>query len=104
LWLPIIPDSVSFHPGYAGSLHGNVGQQKDVARPTRLLLIDERRGRLTAQRLGIPVIGLLGVLLLSKRRGLIPSIRPVMDDLRIQAGFWISEALFTHVLRESGEA
>ena len=75
-----------------------------VENQAKLLLIDERRGRLTAQRLGIPVLGLLGILLLSKRRGLIPSIRPVMEDLRIQAGFWISDALFNHVLLESGEA
>lgn len=69
----------------------------------KLLLIDERRGRLVAQRLGLPIMGLVGVLLLARKRGLIASIRPALDDLRRMAGFWISDALYRHALREAGE-
>jgi len=68
-----------------------------------LLLIDERRGRKVAQRLNQPTTGLLGVLLLARKRGLLEAIRPSMDDLRRLAGFWISEALYRQVLREAGE-
>lgn len=68
-----------------------------------LLLIDERRGRLAAQRLGISVIGLVGVLLLARKRGLTTSIRPHLDDLRRLAGFWISDILYYRVLQEIGE-
>jgi len=39
------------------------------------LLIDERKGRKLAVQAGIPVIGLLGVVLLAKRKGLIASAR-----------------------------
>ena len=69
----------------------------------KLLLIDERRGRLVAQRLGIPVTGLLGALLIARKRGLISGIRPLLDALRHTAGFWISDALYARVLAEAGE-
>lgn len=65
----------------------------------RLLLIDERRGRQIAQQLGVTVIGLMGVLLLAKRRGLVSRIRPLLDGLRQHAGFWIGDALYARVLQ-----
>lgn len=69
----------------------------------QLLLIDERRGRMVAQRLGLATTGLIGVLLLARKRSMIESIRPLLDDLRREAGFWIGDALYTKVLREAGE-
>lgn len=69
----------------------------------QLLLIDERRGRLVALRLGLATTGLMGVLLLARKKGLIVSIRPLLDDLRRVAGFWIGDALYAQVLREAGE-
>lgn len=68
-----------------------------------LLLMDERRGREVAQRMGLPVVGLLGVLVVAQKRGLIPAVRPLLDDLRSKAGFWISDALYQRVLLETGE-
>ena len=69
----------------------------------RLLLIDERRGRLVAQRLGLSVMGLVGALLLARKRGLIESIRRPLDDLRHVAGFWVSDALYCRALHDAGE-
>ncbi len=69
-----------------------------------VLLIDERKGRVVANRLGVAPIGLLGVLLMAKHEGLILGVRWLMDDLRSKAGFWISEALYTHVLHVAGES
>jgi len=42
-----------------------------------LLLIDERRGRTAANRLGIRITGLLGVLVEAKQRSFIPAVRPL---------------------------
>jgi predicted nucleic acid-binding protein len=67
------------------------------------LLIDERKGRLLAAREGVPVIGLLGVLLLAKRRGLIPSARVLLDRLELEAGIYLSADLKEEALRTVGE-
>lgn len=69
-----------------------------------LLLLDERMGRRVAAGLGLAVGGLLGVLLTAKRRGLLPAVRPVLDEVIAQAGFWVDATLYARVLREAGEA
>jgi hypothetical protein len=68
-----------------------------------LLLLDERRGRLVASRLELRFIGLLGVLIEAKHRGLIPGVQPILDDLIQKAGFWISCELYDRVLQAAGE-
>jgi predicted nucleic acid-binding protein len=66
------------------------------------LIIDERRGRNEAIRLGLPVTGLLGIVLAAKQQGLIPLVQPILDDLRANS-FWIRDALYAEVLRLAGE-
>jgi len=68
-----------------------------------LILLDERRAREVAQRLGLRFIGLLGVLIEAQRQQRLPRIRPVLDDLRQKAGFWITDALYQRVLAAAGE-
>ena len=67
------------------------------------LLIDERKGRLLAVREGVPVIGLLGVLLLAKRRGLIKSARALLDRLELEAGIYLAAGLKEEALRTVDE-
>lgn len=69
-----------------------------------LLLMDERRGRRLASRLGLKVLGVLGILVDAKRIGLIEKIEPVLVELRDKAGFRISTALYERALQEAGEA
>ncbi len=68
-----------------------------------LLLIDERRGRTEASRLGIRITGLLGVLVEAKQRSLIPAVRPLMDDLIATSQFRVSQALYNQILAILGE-
>lgn len=68
-----------------------------------LVLIDERRGRHVAERLGLRPLGLLGLLVLAKRRGFVNTVRPLLDELVNQAGFWISKELYMHVLSQTSE-
>lgn len=62
------------------------------------LLIDERLGRQEAVRLGLSIIGILGVLLVARQRNLIPQVQPVVDALINQAGFRVSPQLYQRVL------
>ncbi|USR91232.1 DUF3368 domain-containing protein [Phormidium yuhuli AB48] len=62
------------------------------------LLIDERLGRQEAVRLGLPIIGVLGILLVAKQRRLIPEVQSVMDALINQAGFRVSSQLYRRIL------
>ena len=68
-----------------------------------LLLIDERRGRATAEYLGLPVLGLVGVLVQAKRKGLLQEIRPLLDRLRTEVGFFISGVLYERVCKDVNE-
>lgn len=55
------------------------------------LLIDERKGRRLAHQEQVPVIGLLGVVILAKRRNLIPSGRALLDRLHREAGMYLAD-------------
>ncbi|MDX2283149.1 MAG: DUF3368 domain-containing protein [Bacteroidia bacterium] len=68
-----------------------------------LLLIDEAKGRRIAIERGIPVTGLLGVLLAAKAGGHIPAVAPLLHALIHDAHFRIGEALQQHVLQLAGE-
>ena len=67
------------------------------------LLMDETKGRRVAIREGMHVIGLLGVLLETKLRGIAPSIRPIIEQLEHEASFRVATSLKEAVLRAAGE-
>ena len=67
------------------------------------LLMDEAAGRAVAIRCGLRVIGLLGLLLRAKDRGMIPAIAPLLDTLEREAGFWMTADLKRRVLDQAGE-
>lgn len=67
------------------------------------LLIDERRGRLMAARLHLRYTGILGILVEAKGQGLISEVKPLLDTLVNQAGFWVAESLYERVLQLVGE-
>jgi predicted nucleic acid-binding protein len=68
-----------------------------------LLLMDERRGRGAARLLGLKVTGVAGVLVEAKAAGLIPRVRPVLEEMR-GAGYWLSDALLDSAAHLAGEA
>jgi predicted nucleic acid-binding protein len=48
-------------------------------------------------------IGILGILVEARARGLIPKVAPVLDHLDQEAGFWIAPKLRARVLQLAGE-
>ena len=67
------------------------------------LLIDENRGRQVAQREGLHVIGVMGVGLEAKGRGLIPSLRQFTEQLESEARFRVAARVKELMFRAAGE-
>lgn len=74
-----------------------------LERDAGLILVDDLAARQAAVRLGLSVIGTLGILLAARKRGLVDAIEPLVRGLKHQ-GFWISSSLEAAVLRSAGEA
>ena len=68
-----------------------------------LLLIDERRGRAEADRLGLRITGLLGILVEAKRKNLIGTVKPLMNTLMATSEFRISSTLYNRILEMVNE-
>jgi uncharacterized protein len=64
--------------------------------------IDDRRGRRLAAELGIPLTGTIGILLTAKRRGLLPLVKPLVDQL-IANGIRLSSRLYKEACRLAEE-
>jgi predicted nucleic acid-binding protein len=67
------------------------------------VLVDERIGHEYALKLGLRPLGVLGILLRAKSSALLSEVRPVLDDLQKDAGFWVSQSLRDQVLALAGE-
>ncbi|MEH2119583.1 DUF3368 domain-containing protein [Nostoc sp.] len=63
------------------------------------VLIDERRGRMVAARLNLGYTGILGILVEAKSQRLISAVKPLLNALINQAGFWVAEPLYKTVLQ-----
>lgn len=68
-----------------------------------VLLMDEKIGRHVARREGVPIIGLMGVLVAGKQRGFVPSVRVVVGELESKAGFRVSARVKQMVFTQAGE-
>lgn len=67
------------------------------------VIIDEKKARREAERVGLIVKGTAGILLEAKKKGLIDTIKPLIIALQ-NNGMYMSKPLIDFVLREAGEA
>jgi len=67
------------------------------------VLIDEMSGRKIATDLGLSPVGVLGILVKAKARGRVSEIRPLVDKLREELNFFVSNEVYLGVLRLAGE-
>lgn len=68
-----------------------------------LLLIDEKIGREFAVAEHIDCKGAVGILIDAKKKGLILSLKPLLDDLVTNLKFRLSERIYQLALKKAGE-
>lgn len=66
------------------------------------VLMDDKAGRRMAKNAAVPVIGTVGVLILAKRKGLVPLVMPLLENLAT-SGYFLSEEIMVAALAASGE-
>ena len=67
-----------------------------------LLVIDEKKGRGIAKKLGIRITGILGVMIRAKETGVVEKIKPLVDKLE-KVDFRMSARLKSQILERVGE-
>jgi predicted nucleic acid-binding protein len=68
-----------------------------------VLLVDDAAGRTAATRHGLHIIGLLGVWIRAKEKGLVQSVAGWIEELRRHTSFRMSDELVNRVLKGAGE-
>lgn len=68
-----------------------------------VLIIDEKRGRLVAEEMGIKCIGLVGILVLAKQQGLLSSLEDILDRLENEANFYLAASVKRKMLITTDE-
>ena len=61
------------------------------------IILDDRQARRVGQDMGLRVIGTVGILILAKQRGILSTVKPVLQNLD-DTGFYISAALKAEAL------
>lgn len=99
-WIEVVEDpqlrDLGLDPGETAALLLAESTHADA------VLIDERRGRAVAGRMGLAIIGTLGVLAGARRAGAVERVRPVVAELRAD-GFWLADTLVDDFLASLGE-
>lgn len=105
LQLTVVPDAAitQLDAAYAMGLgSGEAAVLSYAAQHGQVALIDERRARRIAQRLGVRVVGSGAVLLALKSQGLIASVQPVLAAWQAH-GYYLSPKLQSELLARAGE-
>ncbi len=72
-------------------------------RSADLVLLDDQAARRAASAFQLAYVGVVGILLAAKARGLVALVKPILDDLRARAGFRLAEAVYQSALQYAGE-
>ncbi|PPK88368.1 hypothetical protein CLV84_1335 [Neolewinella xylanilytica] len=84
----------------------DLGESEAIALAIELnadyLVIDEYKGRAIAEKKGVKIVGLLGVLIAAKRNGHLEAIKPLIERIQ-HNGFRLNSSLILKVLTALGE-
>ena len=103
-WLVVLPD-----PAIPPSLLAwDLGPGESAvlawaaAEPGTEAIVDDLAARRCAAAMGIPARGTLGIVLVARKRGLLPAARPVLEEMR-RAGMYLSDRVLNRALALVGE-
>lgn len=66
------------------------------------MILDDATARRIAEAEGQEVVGLLGLLITGKERGIVQSLKPVLDEM-VACGFFIDDVLYHSILKQVRE-
>jgi len=67
-----------------------------------LLFMDDRAGREVASNLRIPVMGLVGLLIRAKEKGVVKNVGSSLEELR-DNGYWLSDDVIKAAKKLAGQ-
>lgn len=102
--IKVINPSTNLHLGLQSYLDPGEATSISLASEFKdsLLIIDELKGRRIAEDLGIIISGSLGLLVIAKKKGIISSVKPIIEKVS-QTNFRISNALIENILQDVNE-
>jgi predicted nucleic acid-binding protein len=74
-----------------------------IETPNAILIVDDLKARSFASELGVNYSGTLGLILRAKQEGVIPSLKPILSQIR-ETNFRISESLLSAILHLANES
>jgi predicted nucleic acid-binding protein len=102
-WLTVLPDPETSDGSWANLLDDGERSALSLALQSgAIVLVDELRARAVAARLGLSVVGTLGLLLVARERGMVGPLRPLVDVLT-GSGHFLSRRLVEQVLGGDSE-
>ena len=103
-WIQVQNPITNLHQGLMSFL--DAGEATSIALAAELsdclLIIDESKGRRVAKEMGIGITGSLGSLIAAKQKGIIHSVKPILDKIK-QTNFRISDDLVNKILHLANE-
>lgn len=105
-WITVAsPKNVALIKALLQDLHE--GEAESIALAIELnagiIILDETEARRSAEQHGLPVIGIIGILMQAKADGKVRSMRAELDRLHKTGNFWISKSLHQMILTNAGE-
>ena len=84
----------------------DIGEASAIAlaleNPGSTIILDDFKARVIAEKLGLTITGTIGVIVKSKLRGIIPSVKPILNKIRA-TDFRFSEEVEQQALKQAEE-
>jgi len=96
-----IPEALDLVPDLGAGEASTIALALEIG-PSALVILDDRLGRRIAAWRGLRLTGTAGILLRAKERGLIPSVKPLLENL-ISSGFYLRPRHLADICRLAKE-